>query len=173
MAGINIHKNRARHFAPDFTVSEILTLRCLTFKKYVKVSEHNFAMLTPNGKYRNLQKSSSAFIALALTVSNILTFHICDLQRISLGPGLQFSQWYHSVACMKIYKHDFYFSYFRWSSTCAHEVTNIHTDTEKRSRPWLEAKSQVCLKMRAITFKNVGSVFCDNDLNFHAKCFKR
>ena len=41
---------------------------------------------------------------LALTFSEILTFQIIDLQKVGQGRGVQFSQYFHSMANIKIYK---------------------------------------------------------------------
>ena len=42
--------------------------------------------------------------ALALTISEILIVKIFDHQDVGQGHGVQFSQWQHSMANIKIYK---------------------------------------------------------------------
>ena len=43
-------------------------------------------------------------LGLTLTVSDILKFKVCNFQRVYQGHGVQFSQWHHSMANVKIYK---------------------------------------------------------------------
>ena len=52
-----------------------------------------FAMMPFDGKYQNLQKTH--MLALALTVSVIITFDIFVLQKVGQGHGMQFSQRHH------------------------------------------------------------------------------
>ena len=79
---------------------------------------------------KNLSNPYHAFFALALTVSEILTFEIIDLEKI--GHGVKLLHWRHSIANIKIFKHQFFhIFYFREDTTCVHEsnLTHIHTDT--------------------------------------------
>ena len=52
------------------------------------------------GKYPHLLKSFREcfeFVALALTVSEILTFKMFDLQTVDQGHGVKFSSLHHSM----------------------------------------------------------------------------
>ena len=62
-----------------------------------------FAMRLFDGKYKKLQKTP-IFYSLALNISEILTFQIVYLQKVGQGHEVQFSQWGHSMANIKIYK---------------------------------------------------------------------
>ena len=50
-------------------------------------------------------------------------------QKGSQGHGVQFSQIYHSMKNVKIYKWNFYIFYFLKGVTCIHDF-NRQTDTE-------------------------------------------
>ena len=57
-----------------------------------------------DGEYQPRQGTYVAFSAIALTVSEILTFQICDLENLGQGHTGQHSQWSHSMANINLYK---------------------------------------------------------------------
>ena len=53
--------------------------------------------------YINLGKGHIAHFAIALTVSEILTFQICDLQNLGQDHEVQHSQWSDLMAKINFY----------------------------------------------------------------------
>ena len=93
-----------------------------------------FAMTPFEGNNQNLQKSSDA---LFLTISEILTFHVFDLQKGDQDDGVQFSQLGHSMAIVKIYKRNFLHFFITakvWPilTIVTHAHTHRYTYTQKR-----------------------------------------
>ena len=66
--------------------------------------EYNFRNIGPGWQISKSTKVVPYMFALALTVSDILTFHIFYIQQVGQSHGVQFSQWRHSMADIKISK---------------------------------------------------------------------
>ena len=84
-----IHKRLPHIIAPTFIVSDIKENNSFNFKKYVYVTKCIFCIYS--------------FVR-AHTVSEMLKFNIVDLSKVGQDHGEQFSQRYHSMADVKIYK---------------------------------------------------------------------
>ena len=63
----------------------------------------------------------SCSFALALTVFEILTFQIFDLEKVRQGHGVQHWQCRSQIANVKMYKRHFLQSEYRLDLTCAHD----------------------------------------------------
>ena len=76
------------------------------FRKSRSMSKNiTIAMMPFDGKYLNLQMLCFSTFALALTVFEILTFEIFDLERQDQGQRVQHSLWWcYSMANVEIYK---------------------------------------------------------------------
>ena len=60
-----------------------------------------------NGKYKKLSTSVSTLFSQALTVWVLLTSPIFGIENVGQSHAVQHSQWCHSIANIRIYKHHF------------------------------------------------------------------
>ena len=60
--------------------------------------------MTFNGKYQSLEKSRCAFLQQSLTVSDMFTIQMFDLENVGQGHQVQHSQRCRSMANAKLYK---------------------------------------------------------------------
>ena len=86
--------------------------------------------MTPfDGKCKNLQKTSTLFFALALIVSEILTFEF-DLEKVGQGHGVQYCQWHQLFrrrSAHEVYLSEMYVGHLgiRLPEKIRHELTAI------------------------------------------------
>ena len=92
------------HPLPAHFFNKCITRKCLTLKMKVKVTEHNIHNDVIQQRLLTSVKVIWRIFAIALTVSDIVIFLICDLENLGPDYGVQHSQWTHSTANINIYK---------------------------------------------------------------------
>ena len=78
---------------------KFISRKCLTLTMEVKATEYDDcdgATATANINF--CKSHMTHFFVIALTVSEILTFQMCDLENLGQGDGVQHSQWSHSMS---------------------------------------------------------------------------
>ena len=96
----------------------------LTLKMKVKVMQYNIRNGAIPWQISTSVKVIWCIFAIALAVSEILMFQICDLEKIDQGHKVQHLQWFHSIVNIDLFKsHTWAF----FAST--HPFRDIHIST--------------------------------------------
>ena len=97
MVNINVYKSRPMHlYANSYLFRDI---NISNSKPYVRSQKYDFRNDTIRWQMSKSTKVVPFIFALALTISNFFF-----LQKVGKGQGIQFSQWRHSLANVKICK---------------------------------------------------------------------
>ena len=83
--------------------NKCMTTIRLILQTKVKVTDYNIQNDVIRWRISTSLNVIGLIFATALTVSEILTFQVCDIETIGQGHEVQQSQWFHSMANIKLF----------------------------------------------------------------------